>query len=91
MVVAGRFQSYFYVLRGIGHRAYLLIQVIKAVLIVPDDEGIKKNFAIRVGDKAVVLILCNINSNNDHRDHLHKIIRCCWTHRDSLLSYPRST
>ena len=73
MVVTGRFQSYFYVLQGICHRSDLLKKVIKPILVVPDNKGIKEDFAIRVRDKAVVLILSDINSNNDHRDHLRKI------------------
>ncbi len=33
MVVAGRFQPYFYVLQGICHRSNLFVQVIKPMLI----------------------------------------------------------
>ena len=74
MVVSGCFQSYFYILQGICHRADLPEQVIIPLQRVRNDKGVEQNLAFRVRDEAVVLILCNVDSSNDHGDHLHCFI-----------------
>jgi len=67
-VVSGSLKPYFYVVCRTGTGADTLQQGLEALPVVGNGKSIGQNFTLRTEDKAVVLVLCHINSNANHDD-----------------------
>ena len=67
-VVSGSLKPYFYVVCRAGTRPDRLKEQLKTVPVVGNGEHIGQHFTFRTEDKAVVLVLCHINSNANHDD-----------------------
>jgi hypothetical protein len=66
--VSGSLKSYFYVVCRTSTGADSLQQHLEAFSIVGDSKRIGQYNAFRTENKAVVFILCHINSNANHDD-----------------------
>ena len=67
-VVSGSLKSYFYYVLRSGAETNRLQEGVKAFRIVLDGEHIRKDFAVRAEDEAVMLVLGHVNSHTDHND-----------------------
>ena len=67
-VVSGSLKSYFHFIFRAGAAANSLQKPVKALRVVWDGEYICQNFTFRVEDKAVMLVLGNIDSHTNHNE-----------------------
>ena len=69
----GCLKPYSYFVLRCGTGLNLLQQRMEAIHIVRDGEHIRQDFALRTVDKAVVLVLCHIDTNgNDHFKNIQR-------------------
>ena len=66
--MSGSLKSYFYFVCRTSTATNGLQQGIKSLCVVGDGEDICQDFTFRAEDKAVVLVLGNINTHTNHDD-----------------------
>ena len=66
--MSGSLKPYFYVVCWTGAAENSLQKRIKAFCVVWDGEYICQDSALRTEDKAIMLVLCNVNTHTDHND-----------------------
>lgn len=62
-----------------------LKQSIVAFSVIRNCKHICQNFSIGVHDEAVMFVLCNINTNTNHKNTPGNVFRCCLEPQTSLL------
>ena len=71
--MSGSFKPYFYFILRAGAVTNGLQKCVKPFRVIGDGEDICQDFTFWAEDKAVVLVLGNVNSNTNHEEYLRPV------------------